>query len=211
MPDLDVEVRNMSVSEPEAEQKLLKFSRHRQHLVRIAALEKLFDFTSRAVVDRIGEILDDAAENELVVVTALEWVGINEMESFYPTVMKLLDDPDDLVRAYAALALIDIGTEADVTILEDKLAKAPDDEKLSLLFALVNLGDANRYVDAYLEYLKHDYWMIRRSVAANAATLAELISPRLVIDRLEEALSVETQAGTKHEIRNALDTIAEQG
>lgn len=210
MSDLDSEILEMDTSQPGAEDLLLEYSRHEDMLVRSNALEMLWEFESDAVAERMGEILEDKDEDELVVVEALEWVGINEMVRFYPIVLKLLDDPADLVRSFAALALIDIGTKVDISLLEDKLAKAPDEDKPTLLFTLANLGDANRYVDEYLAFLKHDDWLIRRSVAANAANLAEIVDPKLVIEKLEEALEVEAQEGNILGIRDALKKIAEQ-
>lgn len=209
MTELAAEVLETDTSKPGAEELLLEYSRHEEMMVRSNALEMLRDFYSSAVAERMGEALGDEGEHELVVVEALEWVAANEMAQFYPVVVDLLDDPSDMLRAYAALALLDIGTESDIELLEEKLAKAPDEDKPTLLYTLANLGDADQYVEDYLSLLKHDYWLIRRWVIANAANLAEIVDPILVVEKLEDALEVETQKGNIPRIRDALKEIAE--
>lgn len=210
MANLNAEILVIDTSQPGAEELLLEYSRHEEMLVRSNALEMLWDFESDAVIERMAEVLDDDEDDDLVIVEALEWVGINEMKRFYPRVVELLDDTSQLIRSFAALALIDIGSKADVAMLEEKLSKSIDDDKPSLLLALIHLGDMTLYVDDYLALLKNDYFMIRRSIAANASGLAEMVDPQLITAKLEEALEVETQAGNVHEFRDALKEIAEQ-
>lgn len=209
MTELAAEILEIDTTQPGTEELLLGYSRHEETMVRSNALEMLRDFDSEAVVKRMGEVLDDEEEDELVVVEALEWVTENEMKQFYPVVVDLLDDPSDMLRDYAALALIYTGTESDVAMLEEKLARAPDENKPTLLYALANLGDTDRYVDDYLLLLKHDDWLIRRWAIANAANLAEIADPKLVIEKLEDALETETQKGNIPRIQDALKEIAE--
>lgn len=207
MADLSFEVQHMDISEPGAEERFLEFSRHENLLVRIEALEKLFDFNSKAVVDRITEVLNNDDEEELVVVAALEWVEINEEQVFHPLATRLLDDESDMVRAYAAFALSQIGSVEDVPVLEKRLAAASDGDKTALLFSLALLGDAERYIDDYLDLLGSSDRFVRSSIANNVSDLAELVDPERLLPKLKAALRVESHPAVGPTLARAIEEI----
>ncbi len=209
MPNLAGEILHMDTTQPGSEELLLEYADHEDDLVRTSALEMLSEFVSEPVVARMAEALRDDGEEELVVVAALEWVDINAMIQFYREVVVLLDDPAELVRDYAALALIEIGSEKDVAMLEAKLAAAEEQDEPTLLYALASLGEPKRYVDRYLSFLEHEDTRTRTRAIAHASDLAELIDPRPVIEKLEQALSVETKPFLASIIKEGLQTIAE--
>ncbi len=132
------------------------------------------------------------------------------MTQFYPEVVALLDDPAELVRDYAAPALSEIGSEKDVALLEAKLAAAEEQDAPTLLYALAELGEAERYVERYLAFLDHEDTRTRTRAIAHASDLAALIDPQPVIEKLNLALSVESNRGLKGAIAEGLQTIAEQ-
>jgi predicted O-linked N-acetylglucosamine transferase (SPINDLY family) len=210
MPNLAGEILDMDTTQPGSEEQLLEYAEHEEDLVRRSALEMLSDFDSEPVIARMAEALRDDSEEELVVVAALEWVGFNAMKQFYTEVVALLNDPAELVRDYAALALIEIGSEKDVALLEAKLAAAEEQDQPTLLYALASLGEAERYVERYLEFLGHEDTRTRTRAVANADDMAELVEPRRVTQRLEQALSVETNRGLASTIKARLQTIAKQ-
>jgi HEAT repeat protein len=210
MPNLAGEILDLDTTQPGSEEQLLEYAEHEDDLVRTSALEMLQDFVSEPVIARMAQALRDDTEEELVVVAAQEWVDFNAMKQFYPEVVALLNDPAELVRDYAALALIEIGSDKDVALLEAKLAAAEEQDQPTLLYALAGLGVAERYVERYLAFLDHEDTRTRTRAIAHAADLAELVDPQPVIEKLEQALSVETKPGLVSIIKEGLQTIAEQ-
>jgi HEAT repeat protein len=185
-------------------------SSSRYYDVRMEVLEALSDCASEFDLESLVRkgIRD---RDELVRVTAIEIAGDHGLKSMQDEIIRRLkSDRSGLVRSKAAIALGEMHALEARKILEDRLGRAGDEERLGFYYALVKLG-ARKHLDALLQGLTHDFYRIRCATASLIPGLVEKTDKRLLIRRLREALEHEETVAARSSLESALKELSNGG
>lgn len=130
---------------------------------------EILEAAAAALADRSADVRRDAARALSVVLQRL--VGADALpasDRYLAALVRLLDDPDERVRAAGAFALADLGPgaiHAEVALVA--LRRDPSIEvRQAVIFALVKLkSSSSAVIDAFAELLTDDSAEIRRRAA----------------------------------------------
>jgi HEAT repeat protein len=159
--------RNLMQFEPQA----LSALSDKNQFVKYAAIQYLGELHEAEGLNALWlyPLLQDS--NGLVRIDAMEALDQIEDRASLPRIAKLLDDDDELVRAYAAMTLGNLGAKRYRNAVERAAAR----ETTSYICAhfsraLYSLGDSTQF-DRLVEYLKADRYLARCAAANSLAAL----------------------------------------
>jgi len=187
-------------------QKLVKFSKNKDEIIRIESLEALGLFYDGDIDRTIMKGLQD--KDYLVRISALDNIILpQDLNKVYKKIAKLLKDKKMLVRAYAVDALAYNNAVKYRKKIKKLLKKNINDRlKVSVYAALVKFGEI-KYLKKLLNLLKHKDYVIRCAVANSLYCLANSNYNNLILKKLKKVYNKEQTKAAKSCILEAIEYI----
>jgi HEAT repeat protein len=179
----------------------------RRYDVRMEALEALGDCAFELDLEAIlRKAIHD--RDELVRVTAIEIAGDCMWKSMQDEITgRLKSDRSWLVRSKAAVALGDMSAVEARKLIEHRIGRANEEERVGLYYALFKLGE-HKYLPSLLQGLTHKFYQIRCATASIIPGMVDKTNKRLLVRRVREALDREETLAARSSLESTLKELS---